>query len=145
MLGLLFTGASIIHLVAHMPWHDALYFVITTLTTVGFGDVVVTSVAGRAGRGGGAGGRGKGAEDRGKRFLGGTGSGSSGGAQGPVPLGGHRVRILCLWGDAGSGSYPALTPAAAAHLVRGRGGHSRVSHHHQLRHYHHCVQLEVKP
>lgn len=29
-----------------MPFHDALYFVTTTLTTVGYGDVVVKSAHG---------------------------------------------------------------------------------------------------
>jgi hypothetical protein len=30
-----------------LPWHDALYFVTTTLTTVGYGDVVVHSPLGK--------------------------------------------------------------------------------------------------
>ncbi len=30
-----------------LPWHDALYFVTTTLTTVGYGDVVVKSPLGK--------------------------------------------------------------------------------------------------
>lgn len=29
-----------------MPWHDALYFVTSTLTTVGYGDVVMKSSLG---------------------------------------------------------------------------------------------------
>ena len=37
-----------VHLVERMPFFDALYFVTTTLTTVGFGDVVVSSTLGRA-------------------------------------------------------------------------------------------------
>lgn len=45
---LLFTGASIVHLVEKMPWHNALYFVTVTLTTVGYGDVVVTTAMGKA-------------------------------------------------------------------------------------------------
>ena len=36
-----------VHLVERVPWHTALYFTVTTLTTVGFGDVVVTSLVGR--------------------------------------------------------------------------------------------------
>ena len=31
-----------------IPFHDALYFVTTTLTTVGFGDVVAVSTLGKA-------------------------------------------------------------------------------------------------
>ena len=45
---LLFTGASVIHLVERMPWHTALYFVMVTLTTVGYGDVVAKTVFGKA-------------------------------------------------------------------------------------------------
>ena len=45
---LLFTGAAVINLVEKMPFHDALYFVTTTLATVGYGDVVVASAAGKA-------------------------------------------------------------------------------------------------
>lgn len=44
---LLVTSASLVHAVERLPWHDALYFVTTTLTTVGYGDVVVRSMAGR--------------------------------------------------------------------------------------------------
>ena len=40
VLVLLFTSASVVQIVERLPWHDALYFVTTTLTTVGFGDVV---------------------------------------------------------------------------------------------------------
>lgn len=43
---LLVTSASLVHAVERLPWHDALYFVTTTLTTVGYGDVVVRSMAG---------------------------------------------------------------------------------------------------
>ncbi len=56
MLALLFTSASLVHAVERLPWHDALYFVTTTLTTVGYGDVVVRTMAGA--QGGGRGGRG---------------------------------------------------------------------------------------
>ena len=35
VLGLMTTSASLIHLTERIPWHDALYFVITSLTTVG--------------------------------------------------------------------------------------------------------------
>ncbi len=54
---LLVTSASLVHAVERLPWHDALYFVTTTLTTVGYGDVVVRSMAGEgvAGWGPGAG------------------------------------------------------------------------------------------
>lgn len=34
-------------LVERIPFHDALYFVTTTLTTVGFGDVVAISAIGK--------------------------------------------------------------------------------------------------
>jgi hypothetical protein len=37
-----------VHLVERIPFHDALYFVTTTLTTVGFGDVVAVSTLGKA-------------------------------------------------------------------------------------------------
>ncbi|GMH45490.1 hypothetical protein BSKO_13447 [Bryopsis sp. KO-2023] len=43
----IFTAASVIHLFEKMPWHVALYFVVTTLTTVGYGDVVVESAVGK--------------------------------------------------------------------------------------------------
>lgn len=44
---LLFTASSIIHVLERLPFHDALYFVTTSLTTVGYGDVVVRSVLGK--------------------------------------------------------------------------------------------------
>ncbi|GLI58482.1 hypothetical protein VaNZ11_000187 [Volvox africanus] len=47
VLALLFTSASLVHAVERLSWHDALYFVTTTLTTVGYGDVVVKTMAGR--------------------------------------------------------------------------------------------------
>ena len=37
-----------VHLVERIPFFDALYFVTTTLTTVGYGDVVAVSVLGKA-------------------------------------------------------------------------------------------------
>ena len=37
-----------VHLVERIPFHDALYFVTTTLTTVGYGDVVAVSPLGKA-------------------------------------------------------------------------------------------------
>ena len=46
VMALLFTTASMVHLLERIPWHDALYFVTTTLTTVGFGDVVMHTVLG---------------------------------------------------------------------------------------------------
>jgi hypothetical protein len=49
----MFTSASLVHLMEKIPWHDALYFVTTTLTTVGYGDVVVKSNMGERGGGGG--------------------------------------------------------------------------------------------
>ena len=36
-----------VHIVERIPFHDALYFVTTTLSTVGFGDIVVSSAAGK--------------------------------------------------------------------------------------------------
>ncbi|PSC70953.1 transcription factor MYB44-like isoform B [Micractinium conductrix] len=48
VLILLFTTSSIIQIVEKMPFHQALYLVVTTLTTVGFGDVVATSFLGKA-------------------------------------------------------------------------------------------------
>ena len=47
----MFTSASLVHLMEKIPWHDALYFVTTTLTTVGYGDVVVKSNMGEGGGG----------------------------------------------------------------------------------------------
>lgn len=47
VLTLLFTTSSIVHLVERIPWHEALYFVTTTLTTVGFGDMVPMTFVGR--------------------------------------------------------------------------------------------------
>lgn len=43
----IFTGASIIQFLEKIPWHNAFYFVVTTLTTVGYGDVVVTTGLGK--------------------------------------------------------------------------------------------------
>lgn len=37
-----------VHLVERIPFFDALYFVTTTLTTVGYGDVVAVSIFGKA-------------------------------------------------------------------------------------------------
>lgn len=45
---LLFTTSSIIQIVERIPFHQALYFVIITLTTVGYGDVVAQSALGKA-------------------------------------------------------------------------------------------------
>lgn len=42
----MFTSASCVAVMEKLPWHDALYFVGSTLTTVGYGDVVVKSSAG---------------------------------------------------------------------------------------------------
>ena len=47
---LLFTSASVIHLVERIHWHKALYFVTTTMTTVGYGDVVMQTDLGEVGR-----------------------------------------------------------------------------------------------
>ncbi len=41
------THTQQVHIVERIPWHEALWFVTTTLTTVGFGDVVVRSTLGR--------------------------------------------------------------------------------------------------
>ena len=35
------------HLCERIPWHEALYFVTTTLTTVGYGDMVPTTTVGK--------------------------------------------------------------------------------------------------
>jgi hypothetical protein len=43
----LFTAASLVHVMERIPWHDSLYFVTSTLTTVGYGDVVVKSSMGK--------------------------------------------------------------------------------------------------
>lgn len=48
IVGVVFTSASAIHLFENMPWHVALYFVVTTLTTVGFGDIAIETVMGRS-------------------------------------------------------------------------------------------------
>ena len=36
-----------VHIFERIPFHDALYFVTTTLSTVGFGDIVVSSPPGK--------------------------------------------------------------------------------------------------
>ena len=36
-----------VHLTERVPWHQALYFVTTTLTTVGYGDMVPTTTLGK--------------------------------------------------------------------------------------------------
>ncbi|WIA12208.1 hypothetical protein OEZ85_012277 [Tetradesmus obliquus] len=43
----MFTSASCVAVMEKWVWHDALYFVASTLTTVGYGDVVVKSSMGR--------------------------------------------------------------------------------------------------
>lgn len=43
----LFTSASCVAVMEKWVWHDALYFVTSTLTTVGYGDVVVKSSLGK--------------------------------------------------------------------------------------------------
>ena len=45
---LLFIASAIIQVVEQMPFHKAIYLVATTLSTVGYGDVVATSLLGRA-------------------------------------------------------------------------------------------------
>lgn len=45
---LLFVASAIIQIVEQMPFHKAVYLVATTLSTVGYGDVVATSFIGRA-------------------------------------------------------------------------------------------------
>ncbi|PRW44899.1 Potassium channel subfamily T member 2 isoform A [Chlorella sorokiniana] len=45
---LLFSTASVIQIAERMPFHQAVYLVVTTLTTVGFGDVVAQTMLGRA-------------------------------------------------------------------------------------------------
>ena len=47
VVALLLTSACVIQLVEKIPWHDALYFSSTTLTTVGFGDVVPRTILGK--------------------------------------------------------------------------------------------------
>jgi hypothetical protein len=42
----MFTSASCVAVMEKWVWHDALYFVASTLTTVGYGDVVVKSSMG---------------------------------------------------------------------------------------------------
>ncbi|RMZ57560.1 hypothetical protein APUTEX25_001760, partial [Auxenochlorella protothecoides] len=44
---LLFTTSSVIQLVERIPFDQALYLVLTTLTTVGFGDIVAYTILGR--------------------------------------------------------------------------------------------------
>ena len=44
---LLFTTSAVVNVVERIPFHDALYFVITTLTTVGFGDIAPRTAAGK--------------------------------------------------------------------------------------------------
>jgi voltage-gated potassium channel Kch len=48
VLMLLFVASAIIQVVEQMPFHKAMYLVATTLSTVGYGDVVATSLLGRA-------------------------------------------------------------------------------------------------
>lgn len=43
----MFTSASCVAVMEKLAWHDALYFVGSTLTTVGYGDVVVKSSVGK--------------------------------------------------------------------------------------------------
>eukprot|EP00879_Flechtneria_rotunda_P019065 GHRR01020017.1.p3 GENE.GHRR01020017.1~~GHRR01020017.1.p3 ORF type:complete len:101 (+),score=21.73 GHRR01020017.1:96-398(+) len=43
----MFTSASCVAVMEKLAWHDALYFVASTLTTVGYGDVVVKSSIGK--------------------------------------------------------------------------------------------------
>ena len=45
---LLFVASAIIQIVEQMPFHRSVYLVATTLSTVGYGDVVATSFMGRA-------------------------------------------------------------------------------------------------
>ncbi|GAB4817363.1 hypothetical protein N2152v2_004409 [Parachlorella kessleri] len=45
---LLFTTTAIVQIVERMPFHQAMYFVLITLTTVGYGDVVATTFLGKA-------------------------------------------------------------------------------------------------
>ena len=45
---LLFMATSAIQIVEQIPFHRALYFVATTLSTVGYGDVVATTLLGQA-------------------------------------------------------------------------------------------------
>jgi voltage-gated potassium channel Kch len=45
---LLFGASAIFQILEHIPFHKAVYFVATTLSTVGFGDVVAKTVFGKA-------------------------------------------------------------------------------------------------
>lgn len=45
---LLFGASAIFQILEHIPFHKAVYFVATTLSTVGFGDVVAETVFGKA-------------------------------------------------------------------------------------------------
>lgn len=45
---LLFGASAIFQILEHIPFHKAVYFVATTLSTVGFGDVVAQTVFGKA-------------------------------------------------------------------------------------------------
>ncbi len=45
---LLFGASAVYQILEHIPFHKAVYFVATTLSTVGFGDVVPTTVFGKA-------------------------------------------------------------------------------------------------
>jgi hypothetical protein len=42
------TGAALVSAVERMPLHDALYFVLSSLSTIGFGDIVARTLPGRA-------------------------------------------------------------------------------------------------
>ena len=45
---LLFGASALFQIIEHIPFHKAMYFVATTLSTVGFGDVVAKTVFGKA-------------------------------------------------------------------------------------------------